>query len=233
MTITNDRQNNWLDLYNSSLGKKIITGITGIGLTLFVVFHLLGNLLLLSSRQAYNQLARSLESLGFILYAIELILLTFVVFHIVVGISIRLGARRSRNRSYNQFESAGAPSKQTLSSRSMAITGIIVLAFLGWHLATFKFGTYYATTIDGVVMRDLSTLVLQKFHNPLYTFGYVSAIALLGLHLRHGIWSAGQSLGILEGRTSVYVHKLSTLLAILIAVGFMAIPLAIYFGFVG
>ena len=233
MTITNDRRLNWLDFYNSSLGKKIITGITGIGLTLFVVFHLLGNLLLLSSRQAYNQLARSLESLGFILYAVELVLLTAVVFHIVVGISIRLAARRSRDRSYSQFESAGTPSKQTLSSRSMAITGIIVGAFLVWHLATFKFGTYYSTTINGVVMRDLSTLVLQKFHNPLYTFGYVSAIALLGLHLRHGIWSAGQSLGILEGRTSFLVHKLSTPLAIVISTGFMAIPLAIYFGFVG
>ena len=233
MTITNDRRINWLNFYNSSLGKKIITGITGIGLTLFVVFHLLGNLLLLSSRQAYNQLARSLESLGFILYAVELVLLTAVVFHIVVGISIRLAARRSRDRSYSQFESAGTPSKQTLSSRSMAITGIIVGAFLVWHLATFKFGTYYSTTINGVVMRDLSTLVLQKFHNPLYTFGYVSAIALLGLHLRHGIWSAGQSLGILEGRTSFLVHKLSTPLAIVISTGFMAIPLAIYFGFVG
>lgn len=232
MTITNDRRFNWLNFYNSSLGKKIITGITGIGLTLFVIFHLLGNLLLLSSRQAYNQLARSLESLGFVLYAVELILLTVVVFHIVVGISIRLNTKRSRTQAYSQIESAGAPSKQSVSSRSMAITGTIILAFLVWHLLTFKFGTYYSTTINGVVMRDLSTLVLQKFQNPLYTFGYVSAIALLGLHLRHGIWSAGQSLGILEGRTSFSVYKLSTLLAILIAVGFMAIPLAIYFGLV-
>ena len=232
MTITNDRKNNWLDFYHSSLGKKIITGITGIGLTLFVVFHLLGNLLLLGSWEAYNRLAHSLESLSLVLYVVELVLLTAVVFHLVVGISIRLQAVRSRSQSYSQFQSAGVPSKQSLSSRSMAITGIIVLAFLLTHLATFKFGNYYSTTIDGVVMRDLATLVYQKFHNPFYTFGYVIAIALLGLHLRHGIWSAGQSLGILDGSTSFLVYRLSTILAIVISAGFMVIPLAIYFGLV-
>ncbi|VEP12917.1 putative succinate dehydrogenase, cytochrome subunit [Hyella patelloides LEGE 07179] len=233
MTIINERQTNWLNFYNSSLGKKIITGVTGLGLTLFVLFHMIANLVLLSDREAYNQLAHWLNSLSFLLYGVELILLTAVVFHIVVGISIHLKAKRSRPESYNQLESAGIPSKQSLSSRSMTITGITIIGFLVWHLLSFKFGTYYSTTIDGVAMRDLGKLVIEKFHNPVYAFGYLGFITFLGVHLRHGIWSAWQSLGVLNGRTSSLIYGVSLILAVVITLGFIALPLTIYFGVIG
>ena len=235
MTITKEQNHsiNWLNFYHSAVGKKIITGITGFGLTLFVLFHMIGNWVFLSDRQAYNQLAHWIDSLSFLLYAVELILLAAVIFHIVVGISIRLQARRSRPEAYSQLKSAGNPSKQSLSSRSMAITGVIVLLFLVWHLWSFKFGKYYATTINGIAMRDLSQLVSEKFHNPVYAFGYTGAIALLGIHLRHGIWSAGQSLGVLSGGISSQFYKISWFLAIVIAIGFIVLPLSVYFNLVG
>lgn len=229
MTISEDRQLNWLSFYDSSLGKKIITGITGLGLTLFVLFHMMGNLVLLSDRTAYNQLAHWLNSFGFLLYGVELILLIAVIFHLIVGITIRVQARRSRSVAYEQLKSAGAPSKQSLSSRSMAITGLIVLTFLVLHLQTFKFGTYYSTTVNGIVMRDLARLVSEKFQQGIYTFSYVGFITFLGVHLRHGIWSAGQSLGLLKGRTSSFVYGMSLLCAVLISLGFIVIPGAIYF----
>ena len=232
MTAIKERQSYWLNFYTSSVGKKIITGITGLGLTLFVLFHMLGNLLFLSDRQSYNQLGHWLNSLSFLLYGIELILLAAVIFHIVVGISIRLNNRRSRPVGYNELKSAGEPSKQSLSSRSMAITGLILLGFLVWHLASFKFGTYYTTTVNGVVMRDLARLVSEKFHDPVYTFGYLGCITLLGVHLRHGIWSGWQSLGALNSRTSSVVYGLSLVLAVLIVLGFFMLPLTVYFGFV-
>ena len=232
MTITKDRQSYWLNFYSSSVGKKIITGITGLALTLFVLFHMLGNLLFLSDRQAYNQFAHWLNSLSFLLYGIELILLVAVIFHIVVGISMWFHNRRSRPLGYDRLESAGEPSKQSLSSRSMAITGLILLGFLVWHILSFKFGNYYTTTINGVVMRDLARLVSEKFHDPVYTFGYLSCITLLGVHLRHGIWSAWQSLGALNSRTSSVVYGLSLFLAVLIVLGFILLPLTVYFGFV-
>ncbi|NJL53637.1 MAG: hypothetical protein HC930_18390 [Hydrococcus sp. SU_1_0] len=188
---------------------------------------------ILSDREAYNQLGHWLENLNFVFYGVELILLTLFVFHLIVGIAIRLEAKRSRPLAYNQIKSVGTPSKQSLSSRSMAITGVIILFFLVWHIMSFKFGTYYLTTVNGVPMRDLSRLVIEKFHNPLYTFGYVAAIALLGLHIRHGFWSAGQSLGVLEGRNSSWVYQMSLIFAVLMTVGFILVPLAIYFNFIG
>jgi succinate dehydrogenase / fumarate reductase, cytochrome b subunit len=229
MTITKQSTTNWLNFYNSSLGKKIITGITGLGLILFVFLHMSGNLLLISDREAYNQLGNWIESLSFLLYGVELTLLIVAVFHIVVGITIRLNTKRSRPVEYNQIKSIGEPSKQSLSSRSMAITGVIVLGFLIWHLLSFKFGNYYSTTINGVPMRDLSRLVVEKFHSPVYTFGYLGAIALLGLHLRHGFWSVWQSLGVLNGQNSSWIYQISLLFAVITTLGFILVPLVIYF----
>jgi succinate dehydrogenase / fumarate reductase cytochrome b subunit len=111
----------------------------------------------------------------------------------------------------------------------MLITGMVLLGFLALHLATFKFGVYYSTMINGVEMRDLSSLVIEKFHNPVYAFGYAGVMIVLALHLRHGIWSAWQSIGVLNSKISSVVYAIALILAILIAIGFIVLPLAIYF----
>lgn len=229
MTLSSDRPN-VINFYTSPIGKKIITGITGLGLSLFVLFHLAGNLTLLASSKAYNQLAHLIESWGILLYLVEFTLLGLALLHVIVGISIRLKTLQARPIGYTQLKSAGEPSKQSLSSRTMIITGSILLVFLVLHLATFKFGTYYGTVIEGVEMRDLSTLVIEKFQQPLYAFGYAGVMIMLGFHLRHGIWSAWQSIGILNSKISPVVYAIALILAILIAIGFLILPLAIYFG---
>lgn len=232
MTISSDHPK-IIEFYTSPIGKKIITGITGLGLSLFVLFHMVGNLTLLVSSQSYNQLAHWLDSLGILFYLVEFILLGLAIFHIVVGIKIRLNNLQARPVSYSYvLKSAGEPSKQSLSSRSMAVTGLILLAFLVWHLATFKFGVYHSTFINGLEMRDLASLVVEKFKSPLYAFGYAGIMILLAVHLRHGIWSAWQSIGVLNSKISSGVYALSLILAILIAIGFVVLPLSIYFGMV-
>ncbi|MEN9521208.1 MAG: hypothetical protein RLZZ381_3796 [Cyanobacteriota bacterium] len=228
MTISSDRPK-VVNFYTSPVGKKIITGITGLGLTLFVLVHLLGNLTLFAGSKAYNQLAHFIESLGILLYLIEFSLLAIAIFHAVIGITIRLNTLKARPVGYSQLKSAGTPSKQSLSSRSMLITGMVLLGFLILHLTTFKFGVYYSTVINGVEMRDLASLVIEKFHNPIYAFGYAGVMILLGFHLRHGIWSAWQSIGLLDSKISPVVYAIALILAILIAIGFIALPLAIYF----
>ena len=232
MTISSDRPK-IINFYNSSIGKKIITGVTGLGLSLFVLFHVAGNLTLFAGSEAYNQLAHFLDSLGFLLYIVEFTLLGLAIFHVIVGINIRLNTVKARPVGYSQMKSIGEPSKQSVSSRSMLITGAILLGFLVLHLSTFKFGTYYSTVINGVEMRDLSSLVIEKFHNPIYAFGYAGVMVMLGFHLRHGIWSAWQSIGVLNSKISPAVYAIALILAISIAIGFIALPLSIYFGFVG
>jgi succinate dehydrogenase / fumarate reductase, cytochrome b subunit len=228
MTISSDRPK-VINFYTSPIGKKIITGITGLGLTLFVLVHLLGNLTLFAGSKAYNQLAHFIDSLGILLYLIEFILLAIAIFHVVMGITIRLNTLKARPVGYSQLKSAGTPSKQSISSRSMLITGMVLLGFLILHLTTFKFGVYYSTVINGVEMRDLSSLVIEKFQNPIYAFGYAGVMIVLAFHLRHGIWSAGQSIGVLDSKMSPVIYAIALILAILIALGFIALPISIYF----
>ncbi len=229
MTISSDRPK-LVNFYTSPIGKKIITGITGLGLSLFVLVHMAGNLTLLASSKAYNQLAHLIESLGILLYLVEFTLLALVVFHVVVGITIRLNSQQARPIGYSQLKSAGEPSKQSLSSRTMMITGSVLLVFLVLHLSTFKFGVYYSTVINGVEMRDLASLVREKFHDPIYAFGYSAVMIMLAVHLRHGIWSAWQSIGVLNSKISPTVYAIALILAVLMAIGFLILPLAIYFG---
>lgn len=212
----------------SPIGKKLLTGITGLGLVTFVVVHLLGNLTLFFSASAYNQIAYILEQLGPVTYLIELILGAIALLHIYIGTQIYLGKRKARPVDYTEYESAGEPSRQNFSSRTMIFSGLLLGVFLVAHLATFKFGTYYA--IPGTAHRDLSRLVFETFHKPTYTAGYVIVMSLLGLHLRHGLWSALQSVGI---ATKPATYAASAVLGSAIALGFIGLPLSIYFGLIG
>ena len=215
-------------IFKSTIGRKILTGITGLGLVTFVVVHLLGNLTLFFSASGYNRIAYGVERLGPLTYLIELILLAIALLHIYIGSQIYIGKRQARPVAYAEYESAGGPSRQSLSSRTMIFSGLLLGVFLVTHLATFKFGAYY--TIPGTTRRDLSRLVFETFHKPTYTAGYVVAMSLLGLHLRHGLWSALQSLGIAT-RPATYVA--SAILGSAIALGFIGLPLSIYFGLIG
>lgn len=217
-----------IGLTNSSIGRKLLTGITGLGLVAFVIVHLLGNLTLFFSASAYNQLAHVIERLGPLTYLVEALLLAIALLHITIGIKIHIGKRQARPVNYTEYESAGAPSRQTLSSRTMIVSGALLGLFLVVHLATFKFGTYYL--LPGSGDRDLSRLVFETFHKPGYTAGYVVVLSLLGLHLRHGIWSALQSLGI---DTKPGVYGASAVIGSAIALGFIGLPLSIYFGLIG
>ena len=221
-------------LFSSPIGRKLLTGITGIALTLFVIVHMVGNLTFFSSNpNAYNEYAHTLMSLGPLLYFVEIVLLLFVLVHIVLGVRIYLGKQAARPVDYAEYQSAGEPSLQTISSRTMIVTGIILAAFLVLHILSFKYGPGvgegYVVTVDGVEMRDLKRLMVEQFANPLYAFGYPAVMILLAFHLRHGIWSALQSLGAMNPRLTPAVYAAGGVLAALIAIGFLVLPLWIFF----
>ncbi len=223
--------------FSSPVGKKLITGITGLGLVVFAVEHMIGNLAMFSGNDAYNEYAHFLTSLGPLLYVVEAGLAAFFIFHITNGIQIWYGSRKARRIGYDTYRSAGKPSKQSASSRSMIVTGLILFVFLVIHLVSFKFGpggpgnadATYVTTVAGVEMRDLAKLVRHKFDSPYYAFGYSFVMLLLVAHLRHGVWSAFQSLGATRPSLTPTIYGLGALLGLAIGLGFIALPLAIYF----
>ena len=217
----------------SPIGKKILTGVTGLGWVLFIILHLIGNLGYFGAGNSFNEYSHFLLNLGPGLWAIEILLLVGLLIHAAIGIDIYIGKRRARERGYEEYKSAGRPSLQTPSSRSMIFTGIVLLVFLVIHVSHFKFELgvdgEYITTVAGVEMRDLKRLMTDTFQNPFYAFGYPLVMVLLGLHLRHGIWSAFQSLGAMNKRLTPIVYAVGTVLAIALAFGFFILPLYIYF----
>lgn len=213
----------------SQVGRKILTGITGLGLIVFIIVHLIGNLTLFGSAEAFNQYTYSLENLGWMLYILEAGLVLVFVLHAGVGISIWWKRRCAKPVKYKDFKSKGGPSHINWSSRSAIFTGVVLLIFLVIHLLNFKFATAPTTMLDGHQVRDLKKLVINTFQNPWYAFGYTFVMILLGFHLADGFWSAATSLGMKRKRFSDIFYTISMIFAILMAIGFLFIPLYIYF----
>jgi succinate dehydrogenase / fumarate reductase, cytochrome b subunit len=222
-----------LRFYRSSLGKKLITGITGLLLVAFVLAHMVGNLLLFAGRDSYNAYARLVENLGVVFYGFEIALLLVVLVHAAAGIEIFVRRRRARPHGYSTYQSAGGTSLQSWGSRTMIITGPLLAVFLVNHLMTFKFGTYYTTLLGNQPVRDLARLVIERFQTLPYVVGYTAILLVLGLHLRHGLWSALQSLGLLNAGLRSLAYGASAALGAGIMAGFLMLPWAIYLGLVG
>jgi succinate dehydrogenase / fumarate reductase cytochrome b subunit len=221
------------DVLGSSVGKKLVSGFTGLLLSGFVLAHLIGNLLLLVSGEAFNEYAYFLEHLGhgFAIYAAEAGLIAIFLFHAVSGIQVALDRRRARSTRYAKAVSAGGPSRQTLASRSMIFTGLVLLVFVPLHVAAFKFGVgqnVRMTTVHGEPFRDLYGVVVDAFNQWPVVLFYVLVMLLLGTHLRHGFWSAFQSLGAVNEKYMPLVYGVGIAFAVAIAFGFLVIPVYIF-----
>ena len=213
----------------SQVGRKIMTGITGIGLMLFLVVHLAGNYAIFASADAFNIYTKKLESLGPLLYVAEAGLLFFVLYHSYLGVSIWLGRRKARASSYEVYESRGGASRQNLASRSMIFSGITILLFLVLHIWSFKFGdTAMITTADGETMRDLRQLVIDSFTTWYIALGYVVVLTLILLHLSHGAWRAFPSLGLTPKSTTQAFRLGGYVFALILLLGFLFIPIYIF-----
>ncbi len=217
---------------SSQIGKKIMTGITGLGLIFFLIGHLAGNLTILKSNEAFNIYAKTLHDLGPFLYVIEAGLAFFFLYHTVLGVSIWWNKRKARPEGYDTYKTRGGASHQSIASKSMIYTGSIILIFLILHIIHFKFGAEYTTQVSGESARDLAKLVIEEFSKGWVVLAYVGVLLLVILHLSHGAWSAFTSLGMKNGETSKKVQLGAYVFALALMLGFISIPLLIYFNVV-
>ncbi len=214
----------------STIGRKVVMGVSGIFLMLFLIVHLGGNLTMFVSAEMFNSYAHHLESLGPLLYVAEAGLLAIFLFHVITAFQVHAEKKRARPDGYAVTKSKGGNSRMTVASKSMIYTGIILLLFIPAHIWMFKFnaGVPHPTTeLHGAEVKDLYTTVANAFANPVIAFGYAGVMFLLGLHLRHGFWSALQSLGALCPRASKAIYCGGFIFALLVAGGFFVLP--IYF----
>lgn len=210
----------------SSIGKKQIMALTGFGLLGFTATHLLGNILLFLGADAFNFYAHQLTSNKLILLA-EAGLAGMFLLHIVLAVLTRVENMRARPVNYYVKTRTGRG--ETLASKTMPITGIVLLVFIITHLLNFKFGTNYPTTVDGVEMRDLYRTVIEYFASPAYVAWYVFAMCTLGFHTSHGFQSAFQSWGLRHPKYTPVIELLSFAYGIVVAVGFSALAIFCHF----
>lgn len=229
----------------STVGSKFVVAITGAGLSLFVFFHMVGNLQIFLGREVINRYGAFLQENVELLWPARLILLAFLLIHIFLTLKLKLKNRSARPVPYVQKHDQSAD----LASRSMVLTGLVILAFIIYHLLHFTVGMIYPSAIqhyemlnpatmhwevvpgnvaEGVVHRhDVYAMVVASFRQPVVSLAYIIAQIFLGLHLWHGIPSLFQSLGIHRPRWRKCITGFGIAVALIVVIGNIFIPLAI------
>lgn len=214
----------------SSIGKKWIVGISGGLLILFVLAHLAGNLTIYVGPfgEGINVYAQALHASPALLWIARGGLLLVFAVHIGTTMSLIIANRRARPQRY----AVKARVQSTLAVRTMALSGLVVLSFLIFHVLQFAGGlSPHADLYDLEGRHDVAAMIILSFHNPLVSGFYLLSLVLLGMHLSHGISSVFQTLG-LSGRKSFGLIKRGGLLvAWALMVGFASIPVASVTGF--
>ena len=225
----------WLrELWNSTIGKKIVVATTGLILAGYVVLHVLGNLKAFqgdgSGGAPLDDYAEWLRTFGSpavprdgVLWLVRVLLIVALVVHVAAISSLvkrNRAARPAEQRNPRRLE-------RTLPSRTMMFTGFFILAFIVFHILQFTTRTIQITPVyQGTVYANVDA-AFQKWY---FVVLYVVAVVLLGFHLRHALWSVTQTMGWDKPNRNTTVRRFATGIAVAISVGFASVPLAFYFG---
>ena len=218
--------------FNSTLGKKYIMAITGFLLFGFVIIHMLGNLQIFIGPAAINDYAEMLKYKAALLWGARLGLLVITILHIVTAIQLVLRNRAARPVKYGTGK---APVAASLTSRTAAISGTIILAFIIFHLLHYTIGGINPELLqlrDATGRHDVFQMMVQGFSNPLIAGFYLLAMALLCMHLSHGVSSMFQSLGLKSGAYDMVIDRVAKVAAGAIFLGNCAIVIAVLAGLV-
>ncbi len=217
---------------SSSVGRKMIVAVTGVILLLFMIGHLLGNLQIYLGPEWINAYSQHLHDLGPLLWMIRAFLLASVILHIYFTIQLAIENRRARPEAYRDRNYV----KASWASRHMVVSGLVVLAFVVYHLAHFTFRTtdprFALLKPDALGRYDVFSMMVYGFQNVYVSAFYVVGLFLLTLHLTHGSSSFFQSLGLNNQRLTPKLAIGGRIFAWLLFIGYVSIPLAVLFGLI-
>jgi succinate dehydrogenase cytochrome b subunit len=232
----------------SSIGAKWLMAASGLGLLLFVIAHMLGNLQIFLGREKLNHYAETIQAMGMLLWIARLGLLALLVLHVATAFKLTGGNRAARPVAYERSQRRVT----SYAARTMLFSGLIILAFVAYHLAHFTFGwtdpqgyglhetwvrsegpmTGAAAFGSSYERHDVYGMVVAGFQQPVVSVLYVIAQFLLAMHIWHGASSMLQTFGVTHPAMHVVKGSLGKVLATLIFLGNVSIPLAVLFGWV-
>jgi succinate dehydrogenase / fumarate reductase cytochrome b subunit len=219
-----------LRLYRTTIGKKAVMAVTGIVFLLFLIAHMIGNLKVFYGRADYNAYAAWLRTMGapaiphrWALTIIEIILVVCVLLHIGSAVELAMRARRARPVRYH-----GGRPKQGYASRTMRTGAILIVIFVIYHLLDLTFRVINPKGIAG----DPYDNVVADFGNGWVVAFYTICLLVLGFHIRHGVWSALQTLGRSNARRQRAVNIFAIVFSVLLIAGFLVVPFGVVGGLV-
>ncbi len=218
--------NRFRAFWDSTVGKKTVMAVTGIILVAYLLTHVAANLLVFEGPDRINAYAALLHGTAGALWGARLVLLAAAILHIVAAVQLTRRAQAARPVGY-----AGgiSPQASTFASRTIRWGGALILVFLVYHILHFTTGTVHPDFIELNPHHNVAT----GFRNPLVAGFYVIAMLAVGLHLYHGIWSSGRSLGMTPPSARPLQRRVALLLALFVSLGFTAIVVGVLLGMVG
>src|SRR3954468_4260311 len=220
-----------LTLYRSTIGKKAIMAVTGLMLVGFVIAHMAGNLQMFAGPAKMNGYAAFLKSTGELLWIARLGLLAATILHVLMAWQLTRIKNAARPVGYQKRE----PQVSTLASRTMRWGGVLLLVFIVFHILHFTTGTVFpiASRPDAQYPAfshtDVYGNVVSAFRNPFVVAFYVVAMLFLLLRLFHGAWSSVRTLGLSKPSRDPLHRRVSTVIAVVVWLGFVSLPLGVFF----
>lgn len=222
--------------FKSTLGRKYIMALTGLALFGFVVAHMVGNLQIFLGPESINRYGSFLQSLGELLWVARIGLLVAVGLHVWAAVSLTKENRAARPIAYGNLKPVGS----SYASRTMMMSGLIIAAFIIYHLLHFTVqtkainftGTDFVALHDEKGRHDVYRMMVTGFSHPAVSIFYIIAMVLLSLHLSHGVSAMFQSLGLRSKNYKAAIDGFAKFIAIVLLVGYCSIPLAVLLGVV-
>jgi succinate dehydrogenase / fumarate reductase cytochrome b subunit len=209
---------NWLmQTFSSSIGKKQIMAVTGLGFCLFIIIHLLGNLTLYRGKESFLSYVERLHSLGSLVTLAEVGLVVFAVLHIGIGLLLFIQNVQSRPVRYAVRKNAGG---RTIGSITASYTGFLILVFIVVHLLKFRF-------VDKTTTNDF-IILLNTFTQIGYVLFYILGVLIVAVHVSHGFWSGFQSIGLNHPKYMPLIQRFGILFSVVLGAGFASIPVYIF-----
>ena len=223
----------------SSIGRKLIMSLTGLFLIVFLIVHLIGNLQLLASDggEAFNLYAKFMTT-NPVIKATSYGLYFFILLHAVQGIILWRQNKAARGKyQYAKKSIRVAQTSSGWAANNMASLGIIIFVFLLIHMYQFwlqmKIGNTematYMVSGTAVEAKDLYSLVVVAFKNPIYVVFYVLCMGVISFHLRHGFWSSFQTLGLDHKKYTPVIKMVGAFYSVIVPLGFAIIPILMFF----
>lgn len=221
-------------IFGSSLGKKYLMAVSGLALFIFVVGHMLGNLQVFLGPETINAYGHFLQSQPELLWGARIGLLVMVAIHIWAAIKVSAENRAARPRGYAAAKLPGA----SYASRTMFVTGLILLGFIVYHLLHFTVqakginftGTDFRTLYDSQQRHHVYNMIVLGFSQPVVAIFYIVSMTILSVHLSHGVASMFQSFGLKNRKFGQAIDRFALIAAGCLVVGYASIPIAVLAG---